>query len=58
MLTNIEIQNIIPTDILFVVDKVIEIEPGRERWELKCYGERAFFQGHFPGNLICPEFSL
>ncbi|NLP14042.1 MAG: 3-hydroxyacyl-ACP dehydratase FabZ [Clostridium sp.] len=56
MLTNIEIQNIIPHRYPFLlVDKVIEIEPGKRAVGIKnVTANEPFFQGHFPGNPIMP----
>jgi 3-hydroxyacyl-[acyl-carrier-protein] dehydratase len=56
MLSNIEIQNIIPHRYPFLlVDKIIDIEYGKKATGIKnvtC--NEPFFQGHFPGNPIMP----
>lgn len=56
MLTNIEIQNIIPHRYPFLlIDKVIEVEPGKRAVGIKnVTANEPFFQGHFPGNPIMP----
>jgi 3-hydroxyacyl-[acyl-carrier-protein] dehydratase len=56
MLTNIEIQNIIPHRYPFLlVDKVIEVEPGKKAVGIKnVTANEHFFQGHFPGYPIMP----
>lgn len=56
MLTNIEVQGIIPHRYPFLlVDKVIEIEPGKKSVAIKnVTANEPFFQGHFPGNPIMP----
>ena len=56
MLTNIEIQNIIPHRYPFLlVDKILEVEPGVRAVGLKNVTvNEPFFQGHFPGNPIMP----
>lgn len=56
MLNNIEIQNIIPHRYPFLlVDKIIEIEPGKKAVGIKnVTANEYFFQGHFPGNPIMP----
>lgn len=56
MLTNIDIQNIIPHRYPFLlVDKILEIEPGKKAVGIKnVTANEPFFQGHFPGNPIMP----
>jgi len=56
MLTNIEIQNIIPHRYPFLlIDKVIEVEPGKRAVGIKnVTANEPFFQGHFPSNPIMP----
>jgi 3-hydroxyacyl-[acyl-carrier-protein] dehydratase len=56
MLTNIEIQNIIPHRYPFLlIDKIIEVEPGKSAVGIKNVSvNEPFFQGHFPGNPIMP----
>lgn len=56
MLTNIDIQNIIPHRYPFLlVDKIIEMEPGKKAVGIKnVTANEPFFQGHFPGNPIMP----
>jgi 3-hydroxyacyl-[acyl-carrier-protein] dehydratase len=56
MLTNIEVQNILPHRYPFLlVDKVVEIEPGKKTVAVKnVTANEPFFQGHFPGNPIMP----
>ncbi|MCR4436423.1 MAG: 3-hydroxyacyl-ACP dehydratase FabZ [Clostridiales bacterium] len=56
MLTNIDIQGIIPHRYPFLlVDKIIEIEPGKKAVGIKnVTANEPFFQGHFPGNPIMP----
>jgi len=56
MLSNIDIQNIIPHRYPFLlVDKIIEIEPGKKAVGIKnVTANEPFFQGHFPGNPIMP----
>ncbi len=56
MLTNIDIQNIIPHRYPFLLaDKIIEIEPGKKAVGIKnVTANEPFFQGHFPGNPIMP----
>lgn len=56
MLTNIEIQNIIPHRYPFLlIDKVVEVEPGKRAVGIKNVSvNEPFFQGHFPGNPIMP----
>ncbi|HHV30170.1 3-hydroxyacyl-ACP dehydratase FabZ [Acetivibrio mesophilus] len=56
MLTNAEIQNIIPHRYPFLlIDKVIEVEPGKKAVAIKNVTiNEPFFQGHFPGNPIMP----
>lgn len=56
MLTNAEIQNIIPHRYPFMlIDKVIEVEPGKKAVAIKNVTiNEPFFQGHFPGNPIMP----
>ena len=56
MLSNIDIQNIIPHRYPFLlVDKIIEIEPGKKAVGIKnVTANESFFQGHFPGNPIMP----
>jgi 3-hydroxyacyl-[acyl-carrier-protein] dehydratase len=56
MLTNVEIQNIIPHRYPFLlVDKILEVEPGKKLWYKKLSANEPYFQGHFPGNPIMPE---
>ena len=56
MLSNIEIQNIIPHRYPFLlVDKIIEIEYGKKAVGIKNVTiNEPFFQGHFPGSPIMP----
>ncbi|MDF2524234.1 MAG: 3-hydroxyacyl-[acyl-carrier-protein] dehydratase FabZ [Clostridiales bacterium] len=56
MLSNIEIQNIIPHRYPFLlVDKITEIEYGIKATGIKNVTvNEPFFQGHFPGNPIMP----
>ena len=56
MLTNIEIQNIIPHRYPFLlVDKIIELEEGKKAIGIKNVTiNEPFFQGHFPGNPLMP----
>lgn len=56
MLTNIDIQNIIPHRYPFLlVDKILEVEPGKKAVGVKnVTANEPFFQGHFPGNPIMP----
>ncbi|MFT9495701.1 3-hydroxyacyl-ACP dehydratase FabZ [Anaerosolibacter sp.] len=56
MLTNVEIQKIIPHRYPFLlVDRIEEVEAGKKAVGLKnvTFNE-PFFQGHFPGNPIMP----
>ena len=56
MLSNAEIQKIIPHRYPFLlIDKVLEVEPGKKAVALKNVTvNEPFFQGHFPGNPIMP----
>lgn len=56
MLTNIEVQNIIPHRYPFLlIDKVLEVVPGKSAIAIKNVSiNEPFFQGHFPGNPIMP----
>ncbi|HOJ12751.1 MAG TPA: 3-hydroxyacyl-ACP dehydratase FabZ [Clostridiales bacterium] len=56
MLSNIEVQNIIPHRYPFLlVDKVLEVEPGKRAVAVKNVTvNEPFFQGHFPGYPIMP----
>jgi 3-hydroxyacyl-[acyl-carrier-protein] dehydratase len=56
MLTNIDIRKIIPHRYPFLlVDKVIEIEPGKRAVGIKnVTANEPFFQGHFPEYPIMP----
>lgn len=56
MLTNVDIQNIIPHRYPFLlVDKILEVEPGKRAVGIKnVTANESFFQGHFPGNPIMP----
>ena len=56
MLTNIEIQSIIPHRYPFLlVDKILEVVPGERAIGVKnVTANEPFFQGHFPGNPIMP----
>jgi 3-hydroxyacyl-[acyl-carrier-protein] dehydratase len=56
VLTNIEIQNIIPHRYPFLlVDKIVGLEPGKKAVGIKnVTANEPFFQGHFPGNPIMP----
>ncbi|AUG56083.1 MAG TPA: 3-hydroxyacyl-[acyl-carrier-protein] dehydratase FabZ [Ruminiclostridium sp.] len=56
MLSNIEIQNIIPHRYPFLlIDKIEEVEPGKRAVAIKNVSiNEPFFQGHFPGNPIMP----
>lgn len=56
MLSNIEIQNIIPHRYPFLlIDKIEEVEPGKKAVAIKNVTiNEPFFQGHFPGNPIMP----
>lgn len=56
MLTNAEIQNIIPHRFPFLlIDRIEEVEPGKRAVGIKNVTvNEPFFQGHFPGNPIMP----
>lgn len=56
MLTNVEIQKIIPHRYPFLlVDKIEEVEAGKKAVGIKNVTiNEPFFQGHFPGNPIMP----
>lgn len=56
MLTNIDIQNILPHRYPFLlVDKIVELEEGKSVKGIKNVTvNEPFFQGHFPGNPIMP----
>lgn len=56
MLTNIDVQNIIPHRYPFLlIDKILEVEPGKKAVGIKNVSvNEPFFQGHFPGNPIMP----
>jgi 3-hydroxyacyl-[acyl-carrier-protein] dehydratase len=56
MLSNVEIQNIIPHRYPFLlVDRVLELEPGKRIVAIKnVTANEPFFQGHFPGFPIMP----
>lgn len=56
MLTNIDIQNIIPHRYPFLlIDRVEEVEPMKRAVAIKNVTvNEPFFQGHFPGNPIMP----
>ncbi|MDQ2086516.1 3-hydroxyacyl-ACP dehydratase FabZ [Herbivorax sp. ANBcel31] len=56
MLSNIEIQNIIPHRYPFLlIDKIEEVEPGKRAVAIKNVSiNEPFFQGHFLGNPIMP----
>ncbi len=56
MLSNVEIQNIIPHRYPFLlVDRILEIEYGKKAVGIKnVTANEPFFQGHFPGNPIMP----
>ncbi|HHX17989.1 MAG TPA: 3-hydroxyacyl-ACP dehydratase FabZ [Clostridium sp.] len=56
MLSNIEIQNIIPHRYPFLlIDKIEEVEPGKRAVAIKNVSiNEPFFQGHFPKNPIMP----
>ena len=56
MLSNIEIQNIIPHRYPFLlIDKIEEVEPGKRAVAIKNVSiNEPFFQGHFPTNPIMP----
>jgi 3-hydroxyacyl-[acyl-carrier-protein] dehydratase len=56
MLTNIEIQNILPHRYPFLlVDRVLELEPGKRAIAVKNVTiNEPFFQGHFPGHPVMP----
>lgn len=56
MLTNVDVQNIIPHRYPFLlIDKVLEVEPGKRAVAIKNVTvNEPFFQGHFPGNPIMP----
>ena len=56
MLSNIEVQNIIPHRYPFLlIDKIEEVEPGKRAVAIKNVTiNEPFFQGHFPGNPIMP----
>ena len=56
MLSSIDIQKIIPHRYPFLlVDKILEIEPGRRAVGIKNVSvNEPFFQGHFPGNPVMP----
>lgn len=55
-LSNVEIRELIPHRYPFLlVDKVIELEPGKKSIGLKCVStNEPFFQGHFPQKPIMP----
>lgn len=56
MLTNMEIQNILPHRYPFLlVDKILEVEPGKKAVGIKnVTANEPFFQGHFPGKPVMP----
>ena len=56
MLSNIDVQKLLPHRYPFLlVDKVIEVEPGKKTVAIKnVTANEPFFQGHFPGNPIMP----
>jgi len=56
MLTNIDIQNIIPHRYPFLlIDRIEEAEPMKRAVGIKnVTANEPFFQGHFPGNPIMP----
>lgn len=56
MLTNVEVQNIIPHRYPFLlVDRILELEEGKRAVGIKnVTANEPFFQGHFPGNPIMP----
>ena len=56
MLTNVDIQNIIPHRYPFLlIDRILEVEPGKRAVGIKnVTADEPFFQGHFPGNPIMP----
>lgn len=56
MLTNIDIQNIIPHRYPFLlIDKIMEVEPGKKAVGIKnVTANEPFFQGHFPGYPVMP----
>ena len=56
MLSNVEIQNIIPHRYPFLlVDRILEVTPGKRAVGVKNVTiNEPFFQGHFPGNPIMP----
>ena len=58
MLSNIEVQNIIPHRYPFLlVDKVLELEPGKRAVAIKNVTmNEPFFQGHFQDILLCREY--
>jgi len=58
MLTNVEIQNIIPHKYPFLlIDKILEVEPGKRAVGIKNVTiNEPFFQGHFPGTQLCRVF--
>ncbi len=55
-LSNVEIRELIPHRYPFLlVDKVIELEPGKKSIGVKCVStNEPFFQGHFPQKPIMP----
>lgn len=56
MIEAAEIQRVLPHRYPFLlVDRIIEVEPGRRAVGLKCVTiNEPFFQGHFPGNPVMP----
>ena len=56
MLTNIEIQNILPHRYPFLlIDRILDVTPGKRAVGIKNVTiNEPFFEGHFPGNPIMP----
>ena len=56
MLTNAEIREIIPHRYPFLlIDKVLEVEPGKKAVAIKCVTcNEPFFEGHFPKSPVMP----
>ncbi len=56
MLNTMDIQKLIPHRYpFFLVDKILELEPGQKAVGLKnVTANEPFFQGHFPGNPLMP----
>jgi len=56
VLTNAEIREIIPHRYPFLlIDKVLEVEPGKKAVAIKCVTcNEPFFEGHFPKSPVMP----